>query len=127
MYGDRRGIHVIQHNTKDTKTGEKPENMPLGLASSKDVYHRNNNNDRYQTTMNKMGMERWRMRKEPDKQSSGKATAKIASKTAAAESTFRRGNEDPFDSDLPMWVRVGFSKYGFGASSAGCWQWRALN
>ena len=39
------------------------------------------------------------MRKEPDNQSLGKATAKINSKTAAAASTFRRGNEDPYDSD----------------------------
>ena len=46
-----------------------------------------------------MGMERGRMRKEPDNQSSGKATAKIDSKTAAAASTFRRGNDDPYDSD----------------------------
>ena len=49
--------------------------------------------------MNNMGMERGRMRKEPDNQPSGKATAKIDRKTAAAASTFRRGNEDPYDSD----------------------------
>ena len=51
--------------------------------------------------MNNMGMERGRMRKEPDNQpeSSGKAAAKIARKTAAAASTFRRGDEDPYDSD----------------------------
>ena len=49
--------------------------------------------------MNNMGMERGRMRKEPDTQSSGKATAKIDRKTAAAASTFRRGDEDPYDSD----------------------------
>ena len=48
--------------------------------------------------MNNMGMERGRMHKEPDNQSSGKATAKIARKTAAAASTFRRGNKDPYDS-----------------------------
>ena len=36
-----------------------------------------------------MGMERGRMRKEPDNQSSGKATAKIARKAAAAASTFQ--------------------------------------
>ena len=41
-----------------------------------------------------MGMERGRMCKEPDDQSSGKAMAKIASKTAAAASTFPRGNEN---------------------------------
>ena len=39
------------------------------------------------------------MRNEPDNQSSGKATAKIDSKTAAAASTFRRGDEYPYDSD----------------------------
>ena len=47
-----------------------------------------------------MGMERGHMRKEQDNQSSGKVTAKIARKTAAAASTFPRGNEDPFDSDF---------------------------
>ena len=51
--------------------------------------------------MNNMGMERGRMQKEPVNQpeSSGKAAAKIARKTAAAASTFRRGKEDPYDSD----------------------------
>ena len=40
------------------------------------------------------------MRNEPDNQSSGKATAKIDSKTAAAAaSTFRRDDEYPYDSD----------------------------
>ena len=37
-----RGIHVIQHNTNNTKTGEKPAYMPSGLTFSTDVYHRNN-------------------------------------------------------------------------------------
>ena len=46
-----------------------------------------------------MGMERGRMRKEPDNQSSGKATAKINRKTVAAAATFLRGNKDPYDSD----------------------------
>ena len=34
------GIHVIQDNTNDTKTGEpeKPEFMPWGLAFSTDVH-----------------------------------------------------------------------------------------
>ena len=95
MHGERRGIHVIQHNTNEPKTGEKPRYMPSGLAFSTDVYHRNNHKDRNQA----MGMERGRMRREPDNQSSGKATAKIDSKTAAAASTFRRGNDDPYDSD----------------------------
>ena len=49
--------------------------------------------------MNNMGMERGRMRKESDNQASGKATAKIDRKTAAAASTFRRGDEHPYDSD----------------------------
>ena len=53
----------------------------------------------YQATMNNMGMEHGRMRKEPDDQSSGKATAKTARKTVAAASTFRLGNEDPYDID----------------------------
>ena len=44
-------------------------------------------------------MERGRVQKEPDNQSSGKATAKIDRKTAAGASTFLWGNEDPFDSD----------------------------
>ena len=48
--------------------------------------------------MNNMSMERGRMLKEPDNQSSGKATAKIDRKTAAAASTLRRGDEDPYDS-----------------------------
>ena len=48
--------------------------------------------------MNNMGMERGRLRKEPGNQSFGKATAKIDSKTAAAASTFRRGDEYPYDS-----------------------------
>ena len=38
--------------------------------------------------MNIMGMEHGHMRKEPDNQSSSKATAKFARKTAAAASTF---------------------------------------
>ena len=58
MHGERRGIHGIQHNTNDTKTGEKPEYMPSGLAFSTDVYHRNNNKDSNQATMDNMGMER---------------------------------------------------------------------
>ena len=66
---------------------------------NKDVHHRNNRRASNQATMNNMGMERGRMRKEPDNQSSGKATAKINSKTAAAASTFRRGDEDHYDSD----------------------------
>ena len=81
-------IHVIQQNTNDTTTGEKPGYMPSGLAFSKDVYHRNNGKDSNQATMNNMGMEGGRMRKESDNQSSGKATAKIDRKTAAATSTF---------------------------------------
>ena len=99
MHGERRGIHVIQHNTNEPKTGEKPGYMPSGLAFSTDVYHRNNRKDRNQATMNNMGIERGRMRKEPDNQSLGKATAKIDRQTAAAASTFRRGDEDPYDSD----------------------------
>ena len=39
------------------------------------------------------------MWKEPDNKSSGKATAKIDSKTAAATTTFRRGKEHPYHSD----------------------------
>ena len=46
-----------------------------------------------------MGMERGRMRKESDNQASGKATAKIDRKTAAASSTFRRGDDEPYDSE----------------------------
>ena len=89
-------------------TGEKPEYMQSGLALSKDLHYptRNNSNDCHQalrtTTikqMNNMGMERGRMSKELDSQSSGQTTAKIAHKTAAAASTFRRGNNDPYDSD----------------------------
>ena len=65
--------------------------IPSGEAEyNKDVHHRNNSNDSYQATMNYMGMERGRMRKEPDNQSSCKATAKIDRKTAAAASTFLR-------------------------------------
>ena len=106
MHGERRRIHVIQHNTNDTKTrlGEKPEYMPSGLAFSTDVYNPNNSKDSYhismrqggqasfaratkqlmptsrgcQATMNNIGMERGRIRKRPDNQSSGKAMAKIA-------------------------------------------------
>ena len=144
MHGERRGIHAIQHNTNEPKTGEKPRYMPSGLAFctdiyhrlgfdvdnedtntsgyycydylaaedaryqammskyggkvpagedeyNKDVHHRNNRRASNQATMNNMGMERGRMRKEPDNQSSGKATAKINRKTAAAASTFRQG------------------------------------
>ena len=73
--------------------------MPSGLAYFTDVYHRDSRKDRNQATMNNMGMERGRMRKEPDNQSSNRATAKTDLKTAAAASTFRRGDEDPYDSD----------------------------
>ena len=99
MLGERRGIHVIQHNTNNIKTGEKPGYMPSGLAFAMDVHHRTNRKDRNQATLNNMGMERGRMRKEPDNQSSNRATAKTDLKTAAAASTFRRGDEDPYDSD----------------------------
>ena len=34
MHGERRWIRVIQHNTNDTKTREKPWYMPSGLAFS---------------------------------------------------------------------------------------------
>ena len=64
--------------------------MPSGLAFSTDVHNKNNCKDSSQATVNNMGMERGRMCKEPDDQSSGKAMAKIASKTAAASSTYRR-------------------------------------
>ena len=53
----RRGIHVIQNNTNDTMTGEKPEYMPSGLAFFSDVYHRNNRKASNQATMNNMGIE----------------------------------------------------------------------
>ena len=36
------GIHVIQHNTNDTTTGDNPGYMPSGLALSTDVHHLNN-------------------------------------------------------------------------------------
>ena len=42
MSGESTGIHVIQHNTNESTTEEKPEYMPLRLASSKDVYYGNN-------------------------------------------------------------------------------------
>ena len=52
--------------------------IPAGEAEyNKDVHHRNNRKDCNQATMNNMGMERGRMRQEPDNQSSDKATAKI--------------------------------------------------
>ena len=78
--------------------------MPCPILSdmgkyNKDVHHRNNSKDSNQATMNNMGMERRRMRKEPDNQSSDKATAKIDRKTDAAASTFLRDDEDPYDSD----------------------------
>ena len=76
--------------------------MPSGLAFSTDVLNRNNRKDRYQATMNNMDMERGRMRKEPDNQSSGKVMATLARKTAAAASAFRRGNEDPYDSESDL-------------------------
>ena len=72
--------------------------MPSGLAFSTDEYDRNNSKYSYKFTMNNICMERGRMQKEPDNQSSGKATAKIDGKTAAAASTFRRGDEYPYDS-----------------------------
>ena len=93
MHGERRGMHVIQHNTNDNKTGEKPGYMPSGLAVSTDVYHRDNSKDSNQVTMNNMDMESGRMLKKPDNQPFGKATAKFARKTASAASTFLWGNE----------------------------------
>ena len=77
MHGQRRGVHAIQHNTNDAKTGEKPGYTRSGLAFSTDVHSRNNRKGRYQASMNNTGMQRGRMRKEPANQSSGKATAKI--------------------------------------------------
>ena len=38
MHGERRGTHIIQHNTNDTKAGEKPGYMPSGLAFSTHMY-----------------------------------------------------------------------------------------
>ena len=70
MYGERRGIHVIQHNTNEPKTREKPGYMPSGLAFSEDVNHRNNSKDSNQATANNMGMDRGRMQKEPDRTTS---------------------------------------------------------
>ena len=70
---------------------EKPGYMPSGLAFSTDVHNRNNSKASYQATMKNifyLGMECGRMHKEPDNQSSCKAMAKIACKTAAAASTF---------------------------------------
>ena len=43
------------------------------------------------------------MQKEPDNQSSGNEVAKIARKTAAAASTFRRGNADPYSDTDPAY------------------------
>ena len=60
-------------------------------------HHRNISNYSYQATTNNMGMERRRMRKEPDNQSSGNSMAKIARKTAA--DLHSDDNEDPYDSD----------------------------
>ena len=71
--------------------------MPSGLAFCTDVHHLSNRKDSNQAIMNNMGVQRGRMLKEPSNQSSGKATAKIARKSAAAASTFQRGNEDPYD------------------------------
>ena len=43
------------------------KNIPYSeIECNKDVHHRNNSNDHYQATMNNMGMEHGRMRKEPD-------------------------------------------------------------
>ena len=88
-----------------------------GLAFATDVYHRNKRKDSNQATMNNMGMERGRMRKEPDNSSSRKATAKIDRKTASAASTFRRGDDSPMKTpmivtltqniSLPIWRRTG--------------------
>ena len=80
---------LIQHNTNDTMTGEKPGYLPSGLAFSMDAHHLNNRQDSNQATMNNMDIKRGCMWKEPDDKSSGKATANIARKTAAAASTFR--------------------------------------
>ena len=55
MQGERRGIHVIQHNTNEPKTREKPGYMPSGWAFSTDVYHRNNRKDRNQATYEQHG------------------------------------------------------------------------
>ena len=65
MHGERKGVHVIKHNTNNTRTKEKPRYMPSGLAFSMDMYHINNRKDSNQATMNTMGMERGHMRKEP--------------------------------------------------------------
>ena len=56
MHGETRGIHVIPHNTNDTKNGEKPGYTPSGLAFSTDVSRRDNLKDSNQATMNNMGM-----------------------------------------------------------------------
>ena len=65
----------------------KPEYLLSGLASSTDV---NNRNDSHQSPMNDLGMERGHMRNQPGNQSSGKAMAKLARKTAAAASTLTK-------------------------------------
>ena len=56
-------------------------------------------------------MECGRTPKEPDNQSSGKATTKITCKTAAAASTFQRGNKDPFDNDSNPLASYQFSYF----------------
>ena len=54
MPRERRGIHVIQHNTTYTTTREKPWYMP-----STDVHHLNNRKDSNQATMNNMALWAW--------------------------------------------------------------------
>ena len=95
-----RDTRVTEHN-KQTKISAAIDSCGKAPSSafSKDVHHQNNRDDRFQATVNNMGIEHGRMRKEPDNQSSGKATAKIAGKTAAAASTLLRGNEDSYDTD----------------------------
>ena len=101
MHGGKKGIHVIQHNTNDTKTREKPEYMPMmpsGMAFSTEVHHRNNHKGlqssyyeqhRHGTQTHAEGAQKL------VRGTSGKAIAKITSKTAAASSTvtFQRGND----------------------------------
>ena len=74
--GERRGIPVVQHNTNNTTTGEKPEYMPSGLAFSKELHHRNNIIDRCQAPMNNFGIERGCMDAEIDLRSEERRVGK---------------------------------------------------
>ena len=79
---------LIQHNTNKIPRQERRLIHAIRLGLLHGCVPSKQLQGPQSSAMNNMSMEHGRMRKEPDNQSSGKATAKIDGKTSAAAFTF---------------------------------------